>query len=78
MAGSPGSPEPLVTLADTPFTVGIGRTASLTFVDLVEVLIIGIPVVVAFPDTGPKAMTQLVPPVSLIPGIHSMGDQSID
>ena len=70
MAGSPGSLEPLVTLADTPFTVRIGRTASQAFVDLVEVLVIGIPVVV----TGPKVMP-LVPTVSLVPAAHSVGDQ---
>ena len=70
MAGSPGSLEPLVTLADTPFTVRIGRTASQAFVDLVEVLVIGIPVVV----TGPKVMP-LVPSVSLVPAAHSVGDQ---
>ena len=67
MASSPGSSEPLVTLADAPFTVRIGRTASQTFVDFVEVLVIGIPVFIA----RMKVML-LVPPVSLVPAIHTV------
>ena len=74
VAASPCSSEPLVTLADTPFTVSIGRTASQAFVDFVKVLVIGIPVVIVFPSTGLKVMP-LVPPVSLVPAITSVSDQ---
>ena len=71
VAASPCSSEPLVTLADTPFTVSIGRTASQAFVDFVKVLVIKIPVVLVFPATGLNVMP-LVPPVSLVPAITSV------
>ena len=70
MAGSPGSSKTLVTLADTPFTVSIGRTASQTFVDCVKVLVIVIPVGIVFPATGLKVMP-LVPSISLVPSVQS-------